>query len=766
MALEMRNRAFWLDGVPHFMYGGELHYFRLPAARWAEQLQRLQALGISIVSTYVPWLWHESRSQEFDFMGQTHPQRNLQLFLSMAGDAGLKVFIRPGPYVMAELRQEGIPSWLLAEYPEVVARGSDGGPHPTGAVSYLHPTFLSLVDRWYAQLASAIRPYFVESGGPIVMTQVDNEIGMLHWVSGSRDTHPLVLAAYREFCQTTQEDPEAYWTRGRFWRQYRAEYVAHLIRQAELHGFPGPYVVNVHGFRDFSFYSRGVDYPIGLSQLSGVPTSSSMVLGGDFYPGHVTYDNFHDLALATLYTRAVNAVDAATFSPEFQSGRFQDRPHVNPSDLELSARVSIAHGLNGINWYMLSSGENPDDIGVFGRDHGWQAPVGLDGEYRASATVVKHLGMLMRDFGESLVQTAVEPDIHMGFYSMYYMTEDAETASHADIIEHIVYQRENMHFDGVYRLLVAANLQVQAIWVDAPDNRLDPTGCPILWMATTRYMDRQSQERLADYVLSGGTLVIGPEIPTEDLNGGVCRVLLDALDLTQATTTGYRGVASIGSWDSVYCPTYATFGEHPKQRVLGRLVHNHEVVAFDKPCGLGRVVVMGVGWSALYDSYHAVIRELVATIRERPPVLTSENAWVHVVARQGVKGNFLFAHNLHETESETVVTLSLTETDVVEWPISLKPRQGLMLPYGGVAIAGTPFLVEFTTAEISRGAENTLWIHRSPRSGYATLRKVGPEPSELRMIRGSGILSTHDNLVTVRWEHDHEAIPIHLKVFN
>lgn len=767
MTLEMKNRAFWLDGIPHFFYGGELHYFRLPPSQWADQLLRIREIGITTVSTYVPWLWHEPQPQEFDFIGETHPQRNLLLFLSLARESGMTVFIRPGPYVMAELRQEGIPAWLIADFPEVLARGFDGKPHPTGLVSYLHPTFLKRVDNWYAHLAAAIRPYFSGSGGPIVMTQVDNEIGMLHWVSGMRDHHPLVQERYQEFCRATQAEPESYWTWGQFWRIYRAEYAAYLTSLAAAHGFPGPYVVNVHGFRDFSFYSRGVDYPIGLSQLSGVSTSSARVLGGDFYPGHVTYDNFHDLVLATLYTRSVNDRDAATFSPEFQSGRFQDRPHLNPSDLDLSARVSIASGLNGINWYMLSAGENPENIGVFGRDHTWQAPVGLKGEYRPSARVVEHLGMLLKSYGKSLVQSQVQPDLHLGFYSAYYMTEEAESdGKFTSVIECMAHQREALQFDGIYRLLVASNVQAEAIWIDGPANRIDPATCPVLWMATTRYMDAGTQERLADYVISGGILIMGPEIPDQDLKGEPCRILLEALDLSQPTATGHRGMAQIGSWPSVYCPQYATYVDTASESVLGRLMPGGEVLIFGQAVGQGRVVVVGVGWASLYDSYHAVVRELLTTIIGRPLTLVSEDPSIHVLARQGAAGNFLFAHNFSETTLQTVVTLSVDDRQTFTWPLSIGPRRGLMLPFGGVELPQVPVLVEFTTAEISEGDEMSIWIHRSYSSGYAQLRTLGAGKPEVTISSGIGSVFVNGDLVTVRWDQAQDPEPISLTCLN
>lgn len=728
-----------------------------------EQLRRVRDLGVSTVSTYIPWLWHEPFAKQFDFTGKSHPQRDLVRFLVMANDLDLTVFIRPGPYVMAELRQEGLPVWIAQNYPELLARGTDGQLHSSGAVSYLHPTFLGLVDRWYRTLALAIQPYFAEHGGPIILTQLDNEVGMLHWVSGVPDHHPMVQNEYIEFCRkaSVSRNPASYWSVAEFWRDYRSRYVRHLATLVEQQRFPGPYVINVHGFRDFSIYSRGVDYPVGLSELASLAGEPNTVLGGDFYPGHVTYDNFHDLSLATMYTCAMNPPDAAAFSPEFQSGRFQDRPHVGPSDLDLSARISIAHGLNGLNWYMLSSGENPADIGVFGRHHNWQAPMGLKGEYRPGARVVRHVGALIHDYGTSLVLSRSKPDIYIGYYSPYYMTENAPeaiaTETEVAVVKDIVRERETFHFDGIYRLMIAANIPVEALWLDDPRRGLDSGSCPALWVATTRYMDETTQRRLAHYVLTGGILFIGPEVPDRDLSGHPCRVLLDALGVPNPIGAGVAGVATVGTLDSVYCPKYRTFPENLKSHVLGRVAQAgmpEEPVTFQQRAGQGSVIVVGIGFSAIYDTYTQVIRALVGHVLKREVSLQSSNPLLHVVDRTGPEGSFLFVHNLHDFAQNGVVTRFEDNQIHESWQISLEPRQGLMLPHGGVPIDQRRWLIEYTTAEITTESSNHLCIHRGRQAGLAKLRWMGPKPPQINILSGFPELHYADNLVTIRWSEE------------
>ncbi len=764
MRLEMKDHAFWLNGEPHFFYGGEIHYFRIDPQQWRARLLSAQDMGVSTISTYIPWIWHEPESGHYDFDGRTHAQRNLLNFLELSDDIGLSVFIRPGPYVMSELRHEGLPDWLLAQHPEIIARGAGGQEHPTQMVSYMHPVFLEHVGRWYAALSQALMPYFHQNGGPVILTQLDNEVGMLHWVSGMPDS----AEAQRSPVPDHGEGP--YWQAEVFWREYRARYLNWLAGQARAGAFPGPYVINVHGFRDFSIYSRGVDYPIGLSQLARAASIPDTLLGGDFYPGHVTYDNFHDLALAVTYTRSANRADAAAISPEFQSGRFQDRPAIEPSDLDLAARVSVSYGLNGLNWYMLAGGENPGNIGLFGRRHDWQAPLGPAGDRRASAQAVSHLGALFRSYGPALAASQPAADLHIGYYSAYYLTENSVRDQPADvqrIVEEIVSERESLHFDGIYRILIAANITVSAVAIDKNGDDLDPADFPYLWVAATRYMDARTQTRLAAYALSGGTLILGPRIPEQDLEGMPCRILAEALDLP-AARYGTRGLAQVLEWDEVFCPAYATFPEKPGCEVMGRLTAGDapgEAVILRQPAGQGVVVLMGLGLPDLYQYYHATIRTLIAALGCTPRLHVSNPA-IHATVRTGSRGSFLFVHNFHEGEQDALITFQgpAAETDTPVWKLHIAPRQGLMLPFDGVSLWPGGVSILSTTSEITGDSgSRQATIHRTDAAGEALLQTTAGE-SSLTIISGTARLHTDGPVIRIHWDEEERSTPLVLDI--
>jgi beta-galactosidase len=483
-------------------------------------------------------------------------------------------------------------------------------------------------------------------------------------------------------------------------------------------------------------------------------------LGGDFYPGHVTYDNFHDLALAVAYTRAANSTDAAAISPEFQSGRFQDRPRIEPSDLDLAARVSIAYGLNGLNWYMLAGGENPDDIGLFGRRHDWQAPIGPDGELRESADVVRHLGSLLSALGAPLTQSQPLADIHIGYYSAYYMTENANVRDDA-IVDEIVAERETFHFDGIYRILIAASLAVGAVAIDRQEVPLDPAAVPFLWVASARYMDANTQTRLVQYAMAGGTLILGPRIPEWDLEGNACRILADGLKLPRPTY-GERGTAQILDWDSVYCPLYATFSPSPSAHVLGRLAGgepDENALILRQRVGEGSVVVVGVGLPDLYRYYHRLIRDLARSLGCSPSLGLSNPA-IHAACRKGPQGSFLFVHNFDEAPQETLVTLSTGESEskALTWSLNVPARQGFLLPFGAVPL--TPDLaILSTTNEMTGQPDGRITIHRTPAAGQTMLQWTGGE-HDLSIVSGAAWFEASGAQIRIRWDRDEESAPI------
>ncbi|WP_245891217.1 beta-galactosidase [Desmospora activa] len=723
----MKQGQFIIDGKPRFLYGGEFHYFRCPREEWSQRLDLLLEAGCNLVSTYVPWAWHEPKEGEVDLTGKRRPETDLRAFLQLVADKGLYCIVRPGPYVMAEVKKEGIPQWVHQQYPEVIARTKNGELHPNQVVSYLHPLFLEKVERWYAHVCSLLAPFQRDRGGPVIMFQLCNEIGMLHWVSNTSDYHLHVLERFQRYLERQYGNLEGlnqaygtdvkawdtfverflsgeeqaveglHWEWGRFWRELIKEYVAQLKQMAENHGITVPYLINIHGFKDFSVYSRGTDYPIGLSQLYRTAEVDNTVLAGDFYPGHIGYDTYHDLVLSCALTQAISAPEQPLFSAEFQSGRLADRPRVYPQDLDLNARTCIAHGMNALNYYMFVGGENRDGIGLFGRRHEWQAPVDSEGRLRPSYQKASHIGKILQAAGEHLLPCRKRSVTHLAFYPDYYMTETiAEGAGTQQMAEAIAGERERYFFDGVGRLLTAANLPYEAVDV-LREQQLEPQRIPTLWMFSGERMDQALQQKLVHYVHAGGKLVLFPRPPVKNLDGSACTVLIDELEIPSFTAVPGIGLTQVMEMDSVKVDFRLLFETAPGEPVAWD-EESGKVTAYLQNHGKGSLLMLGLGLAHDYGYQLDVIRQLAKRIGVNP-ILTSDNPEWSLVERSDGKTSFCFIHNYDEiVHSGKVFREGQALFDGER--LTVAPRSGVMLPLNLSLQAGVA--IRYSTMELMK----------------------------------------------------------------
>jgi hypothetical protein len=73
---------------------------RIPPAYWVDRLARVKAMGCNAIQMYVPWNWHQPTPEPLGPHSWSG-WRNITRFIQMAGDMGLLVLLRPGPYVCA-----------------------------------------------------------------------------------------------------------------------------------------------------------------------------------------------------------------------------------------------------------------------------------------------------------------------------------------------------------------------------------------------------------------------------------------------------------------------------------------------------------------------------------------------------------------------------------------------------------------------------------------------------------------------------------------
>jgi beta-galactosidase len=730
MTVGMHQGKFVINGKEEFLYGGELHYYRVPKEEWRDRLTKLKNAGCNLVSSYVPWVWHEIEEGVYDFTGETRGERDLKAFLELAKEFGLYCIVRPGPYVMAEVRFHGVPNWLLDTYPEVIAQKQDGGEHPTRVVSYRHPVFLEKTKKWYEAVNEVIAPMQINQGGTVIMYQLCNEIGMLHWVSNTSDYNPDTIEKFEAYLKSkygtidqfnsnfqvnessfagfvkafevglSDDYPSFHYEWSEFRREYIKDYVGDLRSFALETGIEVPFIINVHGFKDFSIYSRGVDYPIGLSQLYKTADFQDVVIAGDFYPGHIGYDNYHDLVLATTYTRAISQKDQPIFSAEFQSGRLADRPKLYPQDLDLNTRTCVAHGMNALNYYMFVGGENYENIGLFGRRHEWQAPIDSKGGLLPNYDKARHLGEVFQTIGSKLLNAPKKVHTYVGFNPNDYMTEVVEGRDRG-LLGEMIGKREQTSFDGMLRLLVGANIHFEAIDLL---KEISVGEIPSLWVFSTSKMDAGLQQRLADYVKQGGKLVLYPEVPSKDLQGKQCRILANELDLGEwEVIPGFTDYIDVLNIDAVNIKQRLKFTRFDGEPVASfTRTGENEVAAYKKKFEKGEILVLGIAMGHDYSYQLDVIKEIAENIGITRH-LDSTNPNLSLVERTNGDESFIFVGNYDEIV-QTAVIFEDGQPLFNGEEIELPPRSSAIF-LRNYEIA-SDLLIDFATVEVTHLGES------------------------------------------------------------
>ncbi|RGF34559.1 hypothetical protein DW081_00530 [Clostridium sp. AF46-9NS] len=150
------------NGSPILPIMGEFHFSRYPEKEWRSALENMKLGGVEITATYVFWIHHEEAEGEWDFSGR----RNLKAFLNCCQEAGMKVWLRIGPWAHGECRNGGFPDWLV----EKEKRGKL-------SLRTDDPQYLKYVDIFFTKIAEQADGYMHKDGGPVIGIQIENEYG-------------------------------------------------------------------------------------------------------------------------------------------------------------------------------------------------------------------------------------------------------------------------------------------------------------------------------------------------------------------------------------------------------------------------------------------------------------------------------------------------------------------------------------------------------------------------------------------------------------
>ena len=84
-AIGLNDQYLTLDGKPWLPVMGEFHFSRYPDAGWEEQILKMKAAGVQIISSYIFWNHVEEARGVFDWTGQ----RDLRQFAQLCQKHGM-----------------------------------------------------------------------------------------------------------------------------------------------------------------------------------------------------------------------------------------------------------------------------------------------------------------------------------------------------------------------------------------------------------------------------------------------------------------------------------------------------------------------------------------------------------------------------------------------------------------------------------------------------------------------------------------------------
>lgn len=702
MGITFNQTKTIINGKEVFIFGGELHYFRVPQSQWEERIIKVKEAGCNLISTYVPWLWHEKEEGVIDLVGNTTPERDLETFLKLIQKHDMYCLFRPGPYVMAETQNSGIPQWVEDHYPQVIAKKQDGSFHPTKVVSYLHPDFLKLTKRWYQAICELVEPFQIQNQGCVIMMQIDNEVGMLQWVTNQADYNEDTITRFihamehkyqsverlNQQLDTTIETwdelaaclrtPQKAFAKslqyeyGLFMRNYYREFIETLIGYAKQSKIDLPWVVNVHGFDNADYAKRGRMYPIGLSQLYETANIENVVIAGDYYIGNITPDNFMDLIIANAYTKAMQPAAQPLFSAEFQGGFQHGKPRLQPSTIDLTTRTCLANGMHALNYYMFVGGENYENIGLLGRRHDWQAPISMSGEKRPSYFKIQHLSKVIHALEHEFLNAQRVISTHIGFYADYYMSEYSNENTW-EMNHELKTIRENYFFDGIGKGLALNNMTFEGIDIMKAE-AIDVLKVPSLWIQTTKWMNADVQQRLVDYAEAGGKLLLYPTIPVLDFYQKPCTILKDYLAVEQYAVP-FCNFGTIDGVDSTL--GIFTQGFYGTFESLGFIENaTNDICAFEKETNnQGKIIVLGFGMEHEFDYKNEIIRKLAQRMHVQSA--GCENEVVDLSYQQYEDTKLMFVQN-YEDEAKSLALYTQNQQPL-HHPVVVDGKSGLLL---------------------------------------------------------------------------------------
>ncbi|KAK8710392.1 hypothetical protein V6N13_145716 [Hibiscus sabdariffa] len=155
------RKAIVINGQRRILFSGSIHYPRSTPEMWEDLIHKAKDGGLDVIETYVFWNVHEPSPGIYNFEGRY----DLVRFIKTIQRAGLYAHLRIGPYVCAEWNFGGFPVWL--KYVPGISFRTDNEP------------FKRAMQGFTQKIVGLMKSHnlFESQGGPIILSQIENEYG-------------------------------------------------------------------------------------------------------------------------------------------------------------------------------------------------------------------------------------------------------------------------------------------------------------------------------------------------------------------------------------------------------------------------------------------------------------------------------------------------------------------------------------------------------------------------------------------------------------
>ncbi|MEI6059472.1 MAG: beta-galactosidase [Bacteroidota bacterium] len=801
MTFTIKENNFCLNDKKVFLTSGEIHYFRIKRGLWEKHLDAAKDAGLTTISTYVPWAIHESVEGVFDFDGTSIPEHDLNGWLQCCQDRGLHCIVKPGPFILAEYRGAGLPDWFMDQYSdEVKMRNSKGGIVPSDGVSLFNQKYLEKVSLWYDNIMPFISKRQLSEGGPIIMMQICNEIGVFSWLAhqadyckavkdrfisylskkftGIQELNSLWGTAYQDFAQielppdgrlpyASKEDRGRDYEWHCFWRRYYGDYLRMLTGMARDREVSVPLYHNLPGW----IYGNGYEFPVNITMYEDLfLDKSEIIFGVDHIPEFMSYRNMHDDRIINDITYAMQG-NKPLFAAEFQSGSREYHVVTNPREMELFYKASVANGLTGWNYYMFSQGRNTRHTGYSGSTFYWYNPLTPEGERTSAFPLVKRMNKIIRTSENLIVDSKRKAEVCVLFYPPYYATElERPETGGSELQFNASSIRRPAYFDGLLKVLQVLNIDYDMMDLSKV-SAVKLKSYKQVWAFSTDEMNAADQLTIVKYTEAGGNLVIFPYLPDREMSQKPCTILRDALSISPSGREIIDSpLIDIYDLQDIKCANpLIIYSEESLAgaEIIARTL-NGSVCGFTKALGSGSMTHLGTwigfdteGQKPVYEAIltrsGAKLRQAHSsneniTVRER---FTSENAAVLFVANYYNEEQTGKVTYTHPDNGETI-TIPYRQNDAL-WPalysvltpVCMPIAEGLTLLHSTSDILGI--------ANTDNQVEITLYGDRD-LAGEIVFEGPGAKTIYLATMDGEEVnLFRNESRVVISYAHKHRS---------